>query len=561
LRLNEEILLVKAKQIFTLNPKNRLATFLIIDNGEIKFAGSDDEQGEAVIRKLDPEKERKYLSFNDAIICPGFIDSHNHLLLAGLSDLYSVNLSFLFEKPPSIEDIITRISEFAQITELPWVLGNGLNESRIKERRLPTVKDLDKVSTSKPICITHNTVHYLMCDQKALEISDIKKSTPDPPGGKIGRFSNGEPNGLLYERSAIDLVRKHIPSFTRGQYIRAIKEISRKYLTEGITCVKDTGGTGEDVDELQRIQALNDLSMSAGTNELMVRQSICLPVFSLEDVRRKLATSELLKENEYFRFIGFKLFLDGSGFGRTAWMREEWNRNFDEKDNGNFGFPVWNIDEFRAALKLLCENISSKQKIISIHAVGDKAIEVVLEIIRGLRTRFPKQEFTLIHAYGPDGNQLRLIKELNVYVEFQSSFLYFYGNLLAKNLGPNRVRGFMPARSYLKSEITASCGSDSPVVPYSPIYGIYSMMSRETRDKGPDSEIFNESEEIGFEEALSMYTRQSAICAKRKEEIGTLEVGKRADFVVLKESLLEISEKKLEGNIIATFLGGKQVYP
>jgi len=538
-------IVVEADRIYTMNPASPNARLMIAQDGFIQFAGNAPFPSES--------EDATYYDFKGCIITPGLIDSHNHFLHTGLGSLFTVDLS-TFEET-TLDAIIGRIQEFARKTDFPWILGGGLNERRIKEGRLPTALDLDRIDTNKSIFITHNTVHYGICNTAALRIAQVSKETPDPIGAKIGRFSDDEPNGILYEPAAMDLVRKHIPTFSKEQYKRALRETSKRYLAEGLTCVKDTGGTGADLDEVQRVEVLNELSEG---HEIEIRQSICLPVFSLEDARKKIDLSKRVTESDFLKFVGYKLFLDGSGYGRTAWMKKEWNRNFEVIDRGNFGFPLWKIEDFRSVLDYLADNLTDEM--IDIHTIGDMAIETALIEIKRIRTRNPKLKFSLIHVYSPEDRQLELMKDLDVYVEFQSPFLYFYGDLMADNLGEDRLARFMRARSFLDKGVTAANSSDSPVVPFAPIYGIFASMYRETKREFPRNEIFNRKERIQFEEAVALYTSNAVECVGR-EDLGILEKGRRADFVVWNKEIQNLKGKeKLEGNVVATFMDGRQVY-
>ncbi len=531
-----------------MNPQSPYAKVLIIDDNLISYVDDD-----------LPEKEDDdaiYLNFKDCIITPGLIDSHNHLVHTGLGSLFTFNVSALGET--NMDEIITKIEDFAEKSEFPWVLGSGINENRIEEKRLPTVIDLDQITTTKPVFITHNTVHYGICNGVALELASISEDTIDPVGGKIGRFPNGKkPNGILYEPAAMDLVRKYIPPFSSDQYTKAIREISKLYVKAGLTCVKDTGGTGADLDEAKRLEVLNALDER---NELMIRQSICLPVFTLEDAKKKVELSKKLRKSEFLRFLGYKLFLDGSGFGRTVWMRCEWNKELDTLDKNNYGFPLWQIEEFARVLDYLADNNNS-DGMISIHAIGDKAIDVALEKISRIKARCPNQRFSLIHVYAPDDGQLDRIRDLCVYVEFQTAFLYFYGDLLSNNLGRERSRRFMRAKSFLKKGMIVANSSDSPVIPFAPIYGIVSSMFRMTRGKLEEPQVFDLNETIGFEDALVLYTRNAAKCVGIEHNLGSLERGKIADFVVWKRGVQNLnSVDRIEDCVVATFIGGKQVY-
>lgn len=451
-------------------------------------------------------------------LTPGIIDSHNHFTMTALKMRFQIDLG----NATNFTDIEKALSAQVKSDDGKWILGYNLNEFNLEERRLPTNKELDRISPDIPILITHSSEHTATCNSTALQRSNVTPKTPDPLGSIIGRYDNGEPNGILYESAAMNLVKKNIPEYTLEEYEEALLYGSKEYRKSGLTAVKDIGGTGNDVDEEKRIKALNRLSEE---KSLAIRVGVSIPVFSLTEMRKKIELSEQIRENELLKFVGFKLFIDGSALSRTAWMKEEWNKNYTDTDENNFGKPLWNIEEFN---KVVAE-LSELQTTVSIHAIGDKGISEALKAIKQNGNKC--SEFTIIHCNAPSSNDMAEMSDLAVSVETQASFIYFIGAAIMSNFGKVRGERLFPLKSMLKTGINVCNGSDSPVTRYEPIYGILSSINRQTKYVVPSEFEYDDLEKLNLEETFRTFTLN---CSKSMEwkEIGKLREGSFADMII-----------------------------
>ena len=247
----------------------------VIKNGIISENYDVDEHG---IKELNGRG--KVLDLRNKFVTPGLIDSHNHFTLTSLKLKYQVNFA-----------AVRSFSTFFELLENNrdkiihgWFQGYAINEYDMEEKQLPDRLVMDSVFPDIPVFITQMTEHYAVCNSRALELAGITKNTESPPNGKIGRYENGEPNGILYEANAMDLVKKVIPEYNFDDYIAAIKFGAEKYKNKGISTVKDMGGTGNDVNEEIRVAALNKLSAEG---DLELRIALVLPVYSMKDVKGK----------------------------------------------------------------------------------------------------------------------------------------------------------------------------------------------------------------------------------------------------------------------------------
>lgn len=473
-------------------------------------------------------------------ITPGVVDSHNHFTMTALKMRFQIDLG----NAKNFADIEAALCDRVKDNQGKWILCYNLNEFNLQEKRLPTAKELDRISSKVPILITHSSEHYATCNSIALQKSNVTSKNSDPLGSIIGRYEDGEPNGILYESAAMDLVKRNVPEYSLEEYEDALLYASKEYKKSGLTSVKDIGGTGNDVDEEKRVAALNRLSKE---KKLEIRVGIALPVYSLTDMRDKVELSKKIQENDLLRFVGFKLFSDGSALSRTAWMKEEWNKNYTDIDKNNLGKCLWNIEEFNEVVS----ELSKIKTTISIHAIGDRAIREVLNAIK--KNRNKGSQFNIIHCNAPNTDDIVDINEFGVSVETQASFIYFIGAAIMSNFGSTRGKRLFPLKSMLDLGINVCNGSDSPVTRYEPIYGIVASMNRQTKFENLPGFEYKPSENLNMEETFRTFTSN---CSKSMEwkEIGSLREGSFADMIIWKRIPVDFNDTTVSKEIFQKVL-------
>lgn len=517
--------------------------YLLIDGRKVEGTFKEGE-----IDPSSPDYEFHDLSGN--VITPGFVDSHNHLFTTALQIAYGFDLDP--EKQVSIENLVNRISKFSKEAEFPWIVGRGINSEHLAENRLPTRYDLDKAENDKPIFLIHQSGHAAVCNSIALKIAGLDRNYPDQPGGKIERDSSGEPTGILHEKSAMDIVRTHIPQYDKENYKHALRVAQEVYLKEGVTCVKDTGGNGAPIIEPQRVAAINEVEREG---ELKIRIAVTLPVFGLDDLESKIETSARIMPTERVMFGGYKIFLDGSGISKTAWVREDWNIDMDTKETGNKGVVRWDLED----LEKVFHRLSGIDANISTHAIGDAAIGHTLSLIEREKENAGKATYSIVHAYTPSDEDLAAMKKYDVSIETQPSFVYLLGAQIAKNLGRKRFQRMFPMKSYLKNGIRGCISSDSPVSPFKPSYGIFSAMKREVMSKDFEYPVINKDEGLTFAEAIHCYTANPAEVV-RNRNIGSLENGKLADFLIWDRKVTDMASEDVTAmKPEAVYVAGEKV--
>jgi len=544
-------------KIITMDCRDSIVEAVAIKDGKIIGVGSNDE-----IRKFIGRKT-KVIDLKGLTATPGLIDSHNHF--PGASSLYVLNLNYPYVK--SIADIVEMIKERVRMLKPgEWILGSGWDEEKLAEKRYIYASDLDPVTPNNPVWLMHSSLHMGVANTYALRLAKITRDTPDPPGGVIDRGPDGSPTGLLKESPAMDLVRRLIPPFTEEQELRGLKYTCEQLNKEGITAVIDPG-----IGFLEGVEG-GDVTKWNRYKKLLEEGALTIRIFVLwPSGRNEKEAQELINRlkmlpstNEADMLIsgGIKMFLDG--VPGTAWMYEEWNKNFYEKDAGNYGSTVIDPEVFRRLVKMY-HNAGLH---IEVHAVGDRAIDWVLQCyiealwekpVKGLR-------HGIIHADVPSDRALEWMAVLQKsfdcgYVYVQPVLMWWLGDFSASRYGPQRSLRYCPLKSYLEKGIIWGSGSDYPVNPPSPGIGLWASITRRPMLGKYGEYVFGKEQAIDVRSALRSYTIWNAYLMFMEKKIGSIEVGKYADIAVWDKDILTIPVDELKNlKCLMTIFNGKIVY-
>jgi predicted amidohydrolase YtcJ len=524
-------------RILTVDPTDSIAQAVAIAGGRIVAVGSTDQIRARVAPATD------VIDLRGRTATPGLIDTHVHFSEADA--LYTVDLSD--PTVTKIDDVLARVrAQVATLKAGEWVRGRGWDEGRLAERRYITAADLDKVAPNNPVWLTHTTGHYGVANSYALKIAGVERATKDPPAGTIDRDANGNPTGVLKE-SATNLVTRHVPPLTRDQQKNGIIRIVRDFNAEGMTGAKDPG-IGPEKWELYR--------------ELLDERKLTVRVFALwsggrtlESAAEALARIERLPRppasfgDGSLLSGGVKLFMDGSGGARTAWMYDDWNKNFTAKDAGNRGYPTMDPDVYRQVVARLHDAGVH----VSTHAIGDRAIDWVVDtydrVLKAKPTRGLRHG--IIHANTPTDHAIdvmaRLQRDFDAgYPESQATFLWWLGDNYAGNLGPERALRLNPFNTYVRKGVKWGGGSDFGVTPFPARYSLWSSVVRTTLNGTYGSQPFGTAESVSIRDALRSHTIWAAHQMFLDDRVGSIEVGKDADIAVWDRDLYTESPDRLK---------------
>lgn len=545
-----DLILINGR-ILTVDAKDSIAEAVAISSGKILAVGSTGE-----VKKMAAGNAR-VIDLHGRTATPGLIDSHCHFQEVAV--LYDVEVS-----DPSIKqisDVLERVKDtVSHLKPGEWVRGSGWDEGKFAELRYIYASDLDKVAPDNPVWLEHTTGHYGAANSAALKLAGITRETKDPPAGTIDRDANGQPTGVLKE-SAQDLVRHLIPPYTHEQRRNGLLRIMSDFNKEGMTAVKNPGIVPGDWDLYKEL---------LGENKLSVRIfALWLGGTTVESAREALRhIAPLPKPPQSFDGVllsgGVKIFMDGSGGGRTAWMYEDWNKNSTGKDTGNRGYPNANPEVYREMVRM----IHDAGIHVSTHAIGDRAIDWVVDTYAQVLKEKPTKGLRhgIIHCNTPTDHAIQTMAQLQKeydagYPELQAPFMWWIGDNYAGNLGPQRAPRLTPLKTFVAKGIVWGGGSDYPVTPFPARYGIWSSIERKTLKGVYGWQPFGTAEAVDVHTALRSYTGWAARQLFLEDKVGSIEPGKEADIAVWDRDLYTVPADEIRNlKCELTLLRGRIVY-
>jgi predicted amidohydrolase YtcJ len=539
-------------KVLTVDANDSIAQGVAIAGGKIIAVGSN-----AAVRATIGS-DTQVIDLHGRTATPGLIDTHVHF--SEVNALYSVDLSDVDIK--SVADVLKRVAaQVARTKPGEWVRGSGWDEGKLAERRYLTAADLDKVAPHNPVWLTHTTGHYGVGNTYALKMAEVRKDTKDPTAGTIDRDAQGNPTGVMKE-SATGLVTRLIPPFTREQQKEGLAALVRDFNKEGMTGAKDPGIGQQKWELYQELLAEGRLTVRmfalwAGAR----RVEDSAPV--LARVRANPRPPASLGDGVLWSG-GVKMYMDGSGGARTAWMYQDWNKNFNEKDVGNVGYPATPPDAYRQ----IVTDLHNAGVHVSTHAIGERAIDWVVDTYAQALAAKPTRGLRhgIIHDNTPSDHALevtaRLQKEFDAgYPEAQAEFMWWIGDNYAANLGPARALRLVPLRSFVERGIKWAGGSDYGVTPFPARYGLWASVARRTLNATYGPTPFGIKEAIDIKTALRSYTLWAAHQLFLDDRIGSIEVGKDADIAVWDRDLYNVPTDDLKDlRCELTVFRGRVVY-
>lgn len=538
-------LVIKNANVLTLDKENRVAGSVAVSEGKIVEIWQDSEPP---AEEVDITSETEVIDLQGDTLIPGFIDTHNHILwYALMQDM--VNCS----TPPNknISDILSALkSKLEESQAGEWIQGYGYDDTMLAEHRHPTREDLDKVSTEHPILISHISAHLAVANSKALELAGLTKETKDPQGGHYGRFENGELNGVLYEPAAMAAVKGIIPDKTKEEKMELVGKVAQEYLGAGITTNSDAAINN--LDELDvHIGAANE-----GLNPMRSQLMVMHYLMRKDGPFAEYTAADLDKEiNErshgLVRLDSAKMFQDGSIQGLTGALREPYHN-----DPELYGDLIHDQEEFQEEVL----DLHQRGFRIATHGNGDRAIESILDAYEYALEQAPRDDHRhrVEHVQTGQPEDLERMERLGIAGSFFINHVYYWGDRHENIfLGPERGRRISPLKEAVDRNILFTLHSDCPITPISPLFSVWAAVNRKTRE----GKILGPEQRIDVITALKSMTIYGAELNFQEDELGSIEVGKLADFAVLEEDPTAIDPEKIKDVVVkATYINGRLVY-
>lgn len=525
-------LVILNANVITVDDKNPRVEAFAVKNERIVAVGATSEIKELI------GKDTKLIDVQGKTVVPGFYDAHLHLrpVYTYRSLHFKVDLSPKSVK--TIDDLINALREKAKITPKgQWVGGSRYEDTKLG--RHPTRWDLDKASTEHPIRIGHSSGHVSVVNSMALEMANITKNTPDPPGGGFDRDEDGEPTGVCWEgaTSMVSRAGPSIPPATREEQLEGILLCFRNFLSKGITSVADASVSPS------KIRLYQDaLKEGQPVGIYMMVSKRYFPDLKKLNLRIGFGDDRL-------KIGPIKVFHGNSLSGRTCWLYEPYA---DRPDY--YGIPPRRSQE---DLDKLIFEIHEAGFQTAVHSNGDREIDMVLNSLEKALNKLPRENHRhrIEHCSVVNPAILERIKRLGVVLALHS-YVYEHGDKM-EAYGEKRWDMMHANRSALDLGIPVAGNSDYGVSAADPMLRVQSMVTRESAE----GKVYGAKQKISVEEAIRIWTLGSAYACFEEDIKGSIEVGKLADFVILSKDPTEAPHDSIKDIFVEkTFVGGKIEY-
>ncbi|MDB4558822.1 amidohydrolase [Amylibacter sp.] len=532
-----------AKKIVTMNPNRPEASHVAVREGRILGVGDLEELAVWGEYTLDEQ-------FADKVLMPGFVEGHAHTMegtlwryvYCGFFDRMDPN-GKSWDGLKSIEAVLERLSEAEAKMDDPDapLSGWSLDPIYLDNKRV-TRQDLDKVSSTRPIGVLHASGHILNVNTKALELAGLMKTGINHPGMPLG--ADGIPTGELYGPDTMTPVGVHV-GFNRSltdSDEQGLRDFGKLCVRTGVTTITDLAARLED----DGVEAMLRVTGEPRFPARVVPLKFFMGATAQETVDRVLELKE--KATDMCRLGRIKAVADGSIQGFSARMR--WPGYHNGAPNGLwYTAPEQLAELYRAALKADIQ--------VHTHTNGDEATEMVLDTLGPALKDVPHPDhrFTLQHCQLADGAQFRRMKALDMCVNLFANHHFYWGDEHYRlTVGPERALRMNACRTALDTGVPMAIHSDAPVTPLGPLFTAWAAVNRITAS----GRTQGEGEKIAVSEALRAITLGAAYTLHMDDEVGSIEVGKKADFAVLEEDPREMSGDALKDAVVwGTVQGGR----
>lgn len=512
--------------------RHKIAEALLVENGRIAAVGRSEDL-------LAQAPDAQAVDLAGAAVLPGFIDAHSHVTqLAKTMDL--VQLSGC----DSLESVVqTLTGALSTVPPGGWLVGHGYDHNAFAGKQHPDKRTLDRVSSTVPVLIAHISGHMGCVNSAALAAMDLTENTPDPPGGKIGRLpGSAEPSGYLEENAFMQLTAG-LPAPTAAQQAASMEKAQRLYASYGVTTVQDGLTKQPEYDLLCALARDKKLLLDVVS---YVDLKTCRPLLSREP-------AYVDRYQDHLRFGGYKLFLDGSPQGRTAWLTQP----YENAPDGYCGYPIYTDEEVLA----FCQTALDDGQQLLAHCNGDAAAQQFLDAYAQALHRddsVPRDlRPVMIHAQTLRPDQMPALAALGMIPSFFLAHVYHWGETHVENLGLSRARRISPAHSALALGLPYTFHQDTPVLPPDMLETVWCAVNRLTSA----GRVLGQEERLSVYDALCGVTCHAAYQYFEENDKGQLRPGMRADLVVVDRDPLAVAPEELRSvKVLATLKDGRAIY-
>lgn len=504
-------------------------------NGLIAAVGDADD-----LRSMC-EDSTELVDLDGQCMMPAFIDTHSHMVMNGQMSLCA-NLSECTSFQDIIDTLKQYIAERSEDKTVP-VIGYGYDHNFLKEMRHPDKNILDEADQEIPILVLHVSAHMACANSAALQVAGITADTPDPEGGVIGREAGGDmPNGYL-EEAALHRLQKAFAGRTQYDPVKMMSGMQQIYIENGITTVQDGASTLQDVIVLDQMTKRGQLLVDVVSYPLLTAGG--------QEIRKRFSHLSGVYDH-HLKIGGYKLILDGSPQGRSAWMSEPYLGG----EEGYCGYPWLSDEEVERNIKV---SLEERQQLLA-HCNGDAASEQFISVYEKVKKQVNSHEDlrpVMIHCQTVRNDQLDRMAKLGMIASVFVGHVWYWGDIHVKNFGTERGNHISPVKDALDRGVAVNFHQDTPVTKPNMMHSVWCAVNRISRSGA----VIGEDQRIPVYEALKAVTIQAAYEYFEEDSKGSIEVGKRADLVILDQSPLEVEPIAIKDiHVLTTIKDGEVIY-
>lgn len=546
------ILLAALCALFTTADVSAQADY-VVHNGRIYTAADEDPEVEAMAVRGSrilmvgtedallgayPDAER--LDLKGAVVIPGLIDAHAHLMGRAAS-LLQADLVGTSSK----DEVLQRLTDFAEsLPDGAWLTGRGWDQNDWPENEFPTRGDLDAAFPDRPVWLSRIDGHAAWANTAALEAAGLGeiRQAADPEGGEIIRDASGEPTGIFID-TAMRLVEEDVPEIGPAELRRGLRLALAETAKYGLTGVHDAGISTEDI-------RLYKKAIDEGAFPLRVYGMIGGVGATFDRLCRE---GPILDYGDRLTVRSVKLYADGALGSRGAALLEPYS---DAPESRGL---------LRASERQLTQDVIDAMACgfqVNTHAIGDRANRVVLNAYEQAMDELGRTagRHRIEHAQIVHPDDVPRFRELGVIASMQPTHATSDMYWAEDRIGAERLAGAYAWRSFLDHGVRVAFGSDFPVEEVNPLLGFHAAVSRQDAEGWPEGGWLPHQRTTRLE-ALKGFTIDAAYAAFQEDEIGSLVPGKLADFVVLSKDVMTAPANEiLDARVLATYLGGERVF-
>jgi predicted amidohydrolase YtcJ len=471
-------------------------------------------------------------------LLPGLIDAHGHVLGYGLS-LLTADLT----NTSSEQDAVARAQAFNSKNPTDgWLMGRGWNQELWDSKQFPTKESLDKAFSANPVSFGRVDGHAIWVNSKALALAGISSTTVAPEGGEIVKDDQGNPTGVLID-NAMSLVFNVIPELNPQQLESTLILAMDSLASYGLTSVHDAGISINNINAYQQLAAKK--AMSLRVNGML----------SVEDPRFDsiLKQGFITTADDMFKVDSVKISADGALGSRGAALIKEYS-----DQPGHNGLLLYSDEQLG---KLILQSMKAGFQ-VNTHAIGDNANQVVLDKYQTAiaATDSKALRHRIEHAQVLDLADIPRFSKLGVIASVQATHATSDKNMAENRLGKARLAGAYAWRKLLNANAVIANGSDFPIESPNPFFGLHASVTRQDHINKPLGGWLA-TEKLSRIEAFKSFTIDAAYAGHQEKLLGTLEPGKKADFILVEDDYFAINPQKIwQNKVIATWVNGRKVF-